>query len=207
MVEFGLRQRVTPGRHQNCECARGCEGLGERIESRPDGEGRGEQEPRQAAGDEGDEYAVRVRDYSELLGVGTVFCSDIVGETRGTLPDGRKIYTLADVYPKADLVTYPSTLEGFGNAFLEAVYFRVPILVNNYSIYHSDIKPKGFSVIEIKGFVTNQTVNQTRRVLDDAVYREKMVNHNYEIALRYFSYSVLHQKLKTLIMDCLGYPF
>ena len=104
-------------------------------------------------------------------------------------------------------MTYPSTYEGFGNAFLESVYYKKPIAVNNYSIYATDIKPKGFSVVEINGFVTDKTVSQALRALDDEAYREQMTNHNYEIALRYYSYSVLHQKLKTLIMDCLGYPF
>ena len=37
--------------------------------------------------------------------------------------------------PHADLVTYPSTFEGFGNAFLEAIYYCRPIVVNTYSIY------------------------------------------------------------------------
>ena len=64
-----------------------------------------------------------------------------------------------------DLITYPSLYKGLGNAFLEAVYFRKPIVVNTYSIYAKDIKPKGFSVIEIDGFVTEATVEKTRQVM------------------------------------------
>ena len=40
-------------------------------------------------------------------------------------------------------MTYPSTYEGFGNALLEAIYFRVPVVINRYSIYVQDIEPKG----------------------------------------------------------------
>ncbi len=83
------------------------------------------------------------------------------------LETGKKIYTLNDIYPHADLITYPSTFEGFGNAFLEAIYFRKPIVVNSYSIYTIDIKPKGFSVIELDGYVTEQALNQTKKVLSD----------------------------------------
>ena len=36
-----------------------------------------------------------------------------------------------------------------GNAFLEAIYFRKPIVINTYSNYHLDIRPKGFQVIEM----------------------------------------------------------
>jgi len=155
-----------------------------------------------ASGDEGHDYEQRVRQYSKLMKVNTLFVSDIINERRGTTPSGQKIYTLEDIYPHADLVTYPSNFEGFGNAFLEAVYFKKPIVVNTYSIYSMDIKPKGFTVIEIDGYVTEAAVRKTRRVLKDPKLREKMVGQNYEIARRYFSYDILHHKLKGLISDC-----
>ncbi|MDY6904294.1 MAG: glycosyltransferase family 4 protein [Thermodesulfobacteriota bacterium] len=160
-----------------------------------------------AAGDEGMEYKQRVEEYSRLLNVNTVFVSDIINEKRGVTPDGRKKYTLDDIYPHADLVTYPSNFEGFGNAFLEAIYYKKPIVVNHYSIYSTDIKPKGFSVIELNGYVTKKAVEHTQKVLQDEIYRARMVEHNYERAKMHYSYSVLHEKLKTIITDCLGYNF
>ncbi len=120
-----------------------------------------------ASGDEGYDYELRLKEYSELMKVNTVFVSDIIKDERGTTPDGRKIYTLEDIYPYADLVTYPSTFEGFGNAFLETLYFKKPIVVNTYSIYLKDIQPKGFKVIEIDGYVTDKAVEQTKQVLDN----------------------------------------
>jgi glycosyltransferase involved in cell wall biosynthesis len=159
-----------------------------------------------ASGDEGYDYERRVREYSKLMNVDTYFVSDIINEQRGITKNGRKIYTLEDVYPHADLVTYPSTFEGFGNAFLEAIYFCRPIVVNTYSIYTMDIKPKGFSVIEIDGYVSDEAVRKTWKVLTDSDFRHKMVSHNYETAKKYFSYSVLNNKLKNLIKDCTGCP-
>jgi glycosyltransferase involved in cell wall biosynthesis len=156
-----------------------------------------------ASGDEGYDYEQRVREYSKLMNVNTVFVSDIINEHRGLTKTGEKIYTLNDIYPHADLVTYPSTFEGFGNAFLEAVYFRKPIVVNKYSIYSFDIEPKGFDTIEIDGFVTEDAVRKTREVLENPELRQKMVETNYEIATRCYSYSVLQQKLKNLIYDCI----
>ena len=157
-----------------------------------------------ASGDEGYDYERRVREYSKLMKVDTYFVSSIINEKRGLTKSGRKIYTLEDVYPQADLVTYPSTFEGFGNAFLEAIYYCRPIVVNTYSIYTMDIKPKGFSVIEMDGYVSNETVRRARKVLTDPELRSKMVKHNYETAQKYYSYSVLHNKLKNLISDCTG---
>jgi glycosyltransferase involved in cell wall biosynthesis len=133
--------------------------------------------------------------------VNTIFVDDIINEQRGTTADGRKIYTLEDIYPYADLVTYPSTFEGFGNAFLETLYFKKPIVVNTYSIYIKDIQPKGFKVIEIEGYVTDKAVEQTRQVLGNPELRQQMVDHNYELAKKYFSYSVLHQNLKHYMIE------
>ena len=160
-----------------------------------------------ASGDEGYDYERRLWEYSRMLAVDTLFISDIISEKRGTTPDGRKIYTLDDIYPHADLVTFPSNFEGFGNAFLEATYFRKPIMVNNYSIYSTDIRPKGFSAIEIDGFITRSAVKLTKKVLRDQEYRMKMVDHNYAVATRFFSYRVLRQKLKELIADFLPCRF
>lgn len=154
-----------------------------------------------ASGDEGYDYEQRVKEYSRLLNVNTLFVSDIINEKRGRTKKGKKIYTLNDIYPHADLVTYPSTFEGFGNAFLEAVYFKKPIVVNKYSIYTFDIEPKGFLTVEIDGFVSEDAVRMARTVLEDAEFRQKMVETNYDIAKRCFSYSVLRQKLRTLIYD------
>ncbi len=157
-----------------------------------------------ASGDEGYDYEQRIMEYSKLMNVNTVFVSDIINENRGMTKTGKKIYTLDDIYPHADLVTYPSTFEGFGNAFLEAVYFRKPIVVNKYSIYTFDIEPKGFLTVEIDGYVTEDAVRKAREVIENQELRQKMVDTNYEIATRNFSYLVLQQKLKNLIYDCIA---
>ncbi|BBO87370.1 glycosyltransferase family 4 protein [Desulfosarcina ovata] len=153
-----------------------------------------------ASGDEGHDYEQRVIDYSRRMGVDTLFVSDIINDQRGTTADGRKIYTLNDIYHHADFITYPSTVEGFGNAFLEAVYFRKPIMVNRYSIYTFDIKPKGFQAVEIDGYVTEDAVAQTQALLQTASMRQKMVENNYRLAKQFYSYSVLHKKLMNLMI-------
>ena len=77
--------------------------------------------------------------------------------------------------------------------------------MNTYAIHTMDIKPKGFSVLELNGYVTEKAVHQARKVLTDPEYYNKMVTCNYEIARRYYSYSVLDQKLKNLISDYINY--
>jgi len=154
-----------------------------------------------ASGDEGWDYEQRLKEYSKLMNVNTIFVSDIINEERGTTPDGRKIYTLEDIYPYADLVTYPSTFEGFGNAFLETLYFKKPIVVNTYSIYLKDIQPKGFKVIEIDGYVTDKAIEQTKQILDNPDHRKEMVDHDYALAKEYFSYTVLERILRHYMIE------
>ena len=74
-------------------------------------------------------------------------------------------------------------------------------MVNTYSIFLKDIKPTGFKVIEIDGYVTDKAVEQAKAVLDDPQLRQEMVDHDYELARKYFSYSVLHQGLKNYMIE------
>ncbi|MCI0397134.1 MAG: glycosyltransferase family 4 protein [Chloroflexi bacterium] len=157
-----------------------------------------------ASGDEGDEYAQRVRQYARLLNVKVIFCADRVGDERGRTEDGRKIYRLWDLYHHADLVTYPSLYEGFGNAFLETVWMRRPIVVNNYSIYATDIRPKGFAAIEIDDYVTDGSVAQARNVLLNPELGQKMAVRNFELAAQYFSYKMLRRKLRGELANFFG---
>lgn len=157
-----------------------------------------------ASGDDGYGYEARVADFAERMGVRTIFSSERFGETRGTTEDGKKIYSLSDAYPHADLVTYPSLVEGFGNAFLEAIYYKKPIVVNNYTIFATDIRPKGFKVIEFDDYITKDTVQETARVLDDPAYQEEMCDYNYELALRHFSYKVLRSQFRVLLANAFG---
>jgi mannosylglucosylglycerate synthase len=157
-----------------------------------------------ATGDEGNLYEQRVRSFAERLGVSVRFVAKVIRDERGTAEDGRKVYSLADVYHHADLITYPSSWEGFGNAFLEAIYYRRPVFVNNYSIFAFDIKPKGFRVIEFEGFITDDTVRQTRRVLEDKALAAEMTEQNFQLGRRHYSYTILERRLQTLLAECFG---
>lgn len=151
------------------------------------------------AEDEGDAYPDRVREYAALLGVPVIFAGPWISHQRGVTEAGTKQYAIWDVYPHADLVAYPSTYEGFGNAFLEAVYYKRPILCNRYSAYRTDIEPCGFRAIVMDGFLTDQVVEDVDRVLRDDVYRQEMVEHNYKLGRRFFSFDVVQRELQMLL--------
>ncbi len=75
-----------------------------------------------AVGDEGTEYQKFLVEYAENMDVRMLCASEVIGPERGMTPDKKKVFSLADVYQHADIVTYPSAVEGFGNAFLETIY-------------------------------------------------------------------------------------
>ena len=158
-----------------------------------------------SAGDEGFEYKRMVEDLAKEEKVDVRFISSRIGEVRQYDSEGKKIYTLWDFYLHADLVTYPSTYEGFGNALLEAIYFKVPIVINRYSIFVQDIEPKGFHLAVIDGFITRDVVKFVKRILEDTEFRQKMVDHNYSIARHYYSHRVLRRSLRTLLTNLVGW--
>ena len=133
------------------------------------------------------------------MGVDVVFAGEWIFHERGAGPDGRKRYTVEDAYQHADFVTYPSIYEGFGDAFLEAVYYRKPILCNRYAIYRTEIEPCGFDVILMDGFLTDETLKQVNRVLSEDEYRDNMVDHNYTVATRFFSYRRAEDEFRAIL--------
>ncbi len=156
------------------------------------------------AGDEGNAYMAMLKDRIADAGIDVRFIADRVGENRTVNADGRKVYTLFDVYPHADLVTYPSYYEGFGNAFLEAVYFGKPVVVNTYAVYARDIDPLGFKTVEMAQLVTGAVVEQVREVLQNKAVRDEWALTNYALGMKYFSYSVARRKLAARLANLFG---
>lgn len=152
-----------------------------------------------ASGDEGTDYFERVQEYASLMNVRIVPIDSLIVPDYYTGDLSENQYTIGDIYQAADLVTYPSAYEGFGNAFLEAVYYKRPIVVNRYTIFISDIEPKGFDLLLLNGLVTKGTIDRVNTILSDDSQRKQMTDNNYRVARRYFSYERLERMLSEII--------
>ena len=151
------------------------------------------------AGDEGFEYAEWLKEYACEHGVDLRLVSIRIADPwNGKGNKGGK-YSLWDVYPYADFITYPSLYEGFGNAFLEAIYFKKPMLINRYANFVRDIEPLGFDLAVMDGFLSKKTVHSVIDILESSQRRKKMVNGNYAIAAQHYSYSVLRNQLSAIM--------
>lgn len=151
-------------------------------------------------GDEPGPYADWLKGYAERAGIRAHWIGDRIGAQRGER-DGKRIYALWDVYPQADIITYLSRYEGFGNALIETLYFRKPLVVNRYLPYRSDIAPAGVQAIEIDEYVTPDTAQRVKALLADPARVAHMTEHNYQVGLAHFSYRVLEERFGALLRE------
>jgi mannosylglucosylglycerate synthase len=152
------------------------------------------------------EYGIWLQESALQRGVDLRMVNTSSDDPAGFESHGRQI-SLWDVYPHADFITYPSLYEGFGNAFLDAVYFRKPLLINRYATFVRDIEPKGFDLIAMDGYLNRKTVSRVKEILTSPERREIMVNTNYEIALKHYSYAVLQKCAERFFIKFFGLDF
>jgi glycosyltransferase involved in cell wall biosynthesis len=155
------------------------------------------------AGDEGFEYASKIKRLARESGVDIRFIDQMVADPFAPRPQSHNRFSLWEVYQAADFVTFPSLYEGFGNALLEAIYFKKPLLVNRYQIFQDDIEPKGFDVVKMDGSLTGEVVADIKNIIHDRHRREKMVTRNYRIAQEHYSYDLLRKQFASLISNLL----
>jgi len=156
------------------------------------------------AGDEGMEYAEWLKEYACEHGVDLRLVSIRIPDPWNGNGNRDGKYSLWDVYPYADFITYPSLYEGFGNAFLEAIYFKKPMLINRYATFVRDIEPLGFDLAVMDGFLSKKTVHSVIDILESSKRRKKMVSGNYSIAAQHYSYSVLRNQLSAIMKGFFG---
>ncbi len=140
------------------------------------------------------------------------FCNELFAHSRTFEPE--KKYSLWDSYVHADIVTYPSLQEGWGNQFLEAIKAKLPIVVFEYEVYKADIGPNGFETISLgskidgydekklvkipKAIITKAAAKIVRILLDKEFYKRN-VEKNYLIGVDKFSLEALETYIRPLL--------
>ncbi len=155
------------------------------------------------AGDEGLGYLRALERRAAALDVDLRLVADRVGAERAHGPAGKR-YAFADAFAHADLVTYPSLYEGFGNALLETVAARKPALVNRYPVYARDLAPAGFRFVEIDGRVTEAAVAEVAALLADPARIARDVEHNHAVGRRHFGLDALDRVLDAALTELRG---
>jgi mannosylglucosylglycerate synthase len=150
-----------------------------------------------------DSYIHSIMGLAERLNVEVDLIAERVAAVRGTDEEGRKLYTNRDVLVNANIVTYLPVWEGFGNALLEAIAAKAPILTTTYLVYKTDIMGVGLKTIEVRDdydnygrlIITEDVVEKMHRALTDKEFRQNMVDTSFIVAHEHFGYEKLREKL------------
>ena len=164
-----------------------------------------------AGKNEDSEYYETLIQYAKANRVRILDVSNIVRHNRGK-DWGKKLYSLWDVYSIADIITYPSILEGWGNQFLEAIVAKLPIVTYKYPVFLTDIEKFKFNIISLgsEHSVEDGLVKIDQKLMDEAAeetllylsnlnYRKSRVEHNYKIASEQLSVNSLREMLRGIL--------
>jgi glycosyltransferase involved in cell wall biosynthesis len=161
-------------------------------------------------GDEPEEDYIReISEAAERNGVPLHLISDRVASIRGTDAEGRRLFTNRDVLANADLVTYLPIWEGFGNALLEAVAARVPVVTTTYLVYKTDIMTSGLRNVEIRDrynedgelVIPDSALEEMHYLVTHPQERRERVEHNFAVGQAEFSFSRLARKLDGVLEE------
>jgi len=144
------------------------------------------------------------------LNVDVRHIDNIIGRERSVI-NGQKVYAFWDAYAIADLVTYPSLWEGWGNQLLEAIRAKLPIVLFEYPVYLLDIKEIGFDVISLGSIIAGRDQEDLVQISDDVIQRtadqcvvyltnrairKDCVDKNFLIGKKHYSFDALKNILK-----------
>ncbi len=141
------------------------------------------------------------------------FIGERIRHSRGEDAKG-KLYSLWDCYAEADLITYPSIWEGWGNQFIEAVFAKLPIVLYEYPVFVTDLKDKGFlyvslgekilskdsyGLVEVSSDIIERAAKESIALLLNKEKRQKYTENNYRIAERLYSLEALEKIVREMV--------
>lgn len=125
--------------------------------------------------------------------------------------EGKK-WSFWDLYSIADMITYPSILEGWGNQLLEAIMAKKPVALFEYEIFKSDIKPSGLEYVDLGDAFTKKGVlvkvspevlekgaEECLRILFNKEIYESTVEKNFRIGKESFGYATLKKLIERML--------
>lgn len=161
---------------------------------------------------ESEQYYQKLLKKAQMMSYKTHFVFEKVRSTR--FVNGKKYYSLWDMYAISNAITYTSVLEGWGNQLIEAVFSKKPLVIFEYPVYKSDIAPLGFDFVSLgdevfydkaEGLyrVNVDVLEKAARRLSDLLSNERAlsenVEKNFEIGKKYLSLQSLQGYLQEIL--------
>ncbi len=105
-------------------------------------------------------------------------------------PGAGSRYDVRDAYAVSDMVTFPSSREGFGNPVLESVVHRKPLLVADYPVLE-ELREYGFQFLPLD----DRAVDRASKIMEYPALMKEMADRNFEIGRKHFSLDNLREEL------------
>jgi len=159
-------------------------------------------------------YFQKLQKKADNIKVKTHFAYPLLRQNRSNREE--KFYSFWDIYAISDAITYTSVLEGWGNQLIEAVFARKPLIVFEYPVYKTDIKPLGFDFISLSdavvwnektGFyeidknILQKAAKKLAGLIGKTEELEKKVKQNFDIGKKYLSLESLEKRLDELMKN------
>ncbi|MBI5869419.1 MAG: glycosyltransferase family 4 protein [Actinobacteria bacterium] len=109
-------------------------------------------------------------------------------------PAAASQYDVRDAYAVCDMVTFPSSREGFGNPVLESVVHRKLLLVADYPVLE-ELREFGFQFLPLD----DRAVDRAVKMLEYPQLMQEMVDRNFEIGKKHFSMDNLREEMAQLV--------
>lgn len=166
---------------------------------------------------ENKKYLAKLKKIAIKKNISVQFIADYISAEREFSKNGKlKKFSLWDAYTHADLITYPSLWEGWGNQFIEAIFAKKPIAVFEYPVFKSDIKKEGYNIVSFGDkFIVNKKTGEVsvpkgamKKAVDRTIgnllskqLNKKRINQNFKIGKKYHNYDILEKFLLSIIDD------
>jgi mannosylglucosylglycerate synthase len=96
--------------------------------------------------------------------------------------------------------TYFSETEGFGNNLLEMIAAGLPVVINKYSIFKTDLEPLGFELPFIEDALLHpDLIETTFKLATQGSFRNQLVCHNLKILSEKLGHRIISESLAPLI--------
>ncbi len=165
---------------------------------------------------ENKKYLTKLKRLAIEKNISIRFVADYVSAEREFTRNGKlKKFSLWDIYTHADLITYPSLWEGWGNQFIEAIFAKKPIAVFEYPVFKSDIRKEGYNIVSFGDkFVVDKKTGEIslpkgamKKAVDKTICNllnkklKKRAERNFKIGKKYHNYEILEKFLLSIIND------
>ncbi|MCD4694318.1 glycosyltransferase family 4 protein [bacterium] len=154
------------------------------------------------------DYYLKLREVAQEKDIKIKFVNGNINAKR-SFNNCEKKFSLWDAYVYADLVTFPSIWEGWGNQFIEAVFARKPIVLWEYPVFKKDIKKEGYKFISLGDKLDKPRDNGLSRVpsnnLRKAVKKSekwllepdlnKILERNFNIGKKFHGFKIVEDFL------------